>query len=382
MGIFEHFPYTNFHELNLDWLLRKMKELENTVAEAIHNQNSIWRPSVSAGGVLSWTRSESETAPDPVNIKGAQGEQGPAGPQGPQGPAGQDGAAGAAGEQGPAGPAGPQGPEGPQGPQGVQGEQGIQGVGVPTGGTAGQVLAKASGADYDTEWVNAGGGSGSYLPLAGGNMVPDSQNTSTTKQRFATQNRSDDTSQATTYLDMTATRVLMNRVPSIDSGLSGSLDSVDVQPSSVVINEKTVRNGAYDETTTTSMQPGFVSIATNKVNPSTGAVSARSQITAKAPTGASSPYTLLELETSQFDGTYTLVREKLDFMAHPSTNVYGNGVHYTKYNASGTILSALTVNGNGISDTVYHTPTSDGQYVQKKYVDDLIAQLKSDNNLN
>lgn len=27
MGLFEQFPYTNFHELNLDWLLRAMKEL-------------------------------------------------------------------------------------------------------------------------------------------------------------------------------------------------------------------------------------------------------------------------------------------------------------------------------------------------------------------
>lgn len=28
MGVFNNFPYTNFHELNLDWLLKKMKELE------------------------------------------------------------------------------------------------------------------------------------------------------------------------------------------------------------------------------------------------------------------------------------------------------------------------------------------------------------------
>lgn len=34
--------------------------------------------------------------------------------------------------------------------------------GVPTGGTTGQVLAKASGTDYDTEWVNASGGSGGH----------------------------------------------------------------------------------------------------------------------------------------------------------------------------------------------------------------------------
>ena len=33
MGLYEHLPYTNFHELNLDWLLRKMKELEQAVAD-------------------------------------------------------------------------------------------------------------------------------------------------------------------------------------------------------------------------------------------------------------------------------------------------------------------------------------------------------------
>lgn len=31
MGLFDQFPYTNFHELNLDWLIRLIKELENTV---------------------------------------------------------------------------------------------------------------------------------------------------------------------------------------------------------------------------------------------------------------------------------------------------------------------------------------------------------------
>ena len=28
MGIFENFPYTNYHELNLDWVIEKIKELE------------------------------------------------------------------------------------------------------------------------------------------------------------------------------------------------------------------------------------------------------------------------------------------------------------------------------------------------------------------
>ena len=35
---------------------------------------------------------------------------------------------------------------------------GPAGTGVPAGGTTGQVLAKNSNTDYDTTWVNGGGG--------------------------------------------------------------------------------------------------------------------------------------------------------------------------------------------------------------------------------
>lgn len=44
---------------------------------------------------------------------------------------------------------------------------GEDGVGIPSGGTTGQVLAKASGTDYDTEWINASGGSGGHTILNG-----------------------------------------------------------------------------------------------------------------------------------------------------------------------------------------------------------------------
>ncbi len=42
-------------------------------------------------------------------------------------------------------------------------EQGMPGIGVPTGGTTGQVLKKKTNENFDTEWGVGGGGSGSTL---------------------------------------------------------------------------------------------------------------------------------------------------------------------------------------------------------------------------
>lgn len=46
------------------------------------------------------------------------------------------------------------GPQGPQGIQGIQGVQGDPGEGVPVGGTAGQIIEKIDGTDYNTQWVD------------------------------------------------------------------------------------------------------------------------------------------------------------------------------------------------------------------------------------
>ena len=64
--------------------------------------------------------------------------------------------------------------DGVDGQDGQDGQDGAPGVGVPTGGTTGQVLKKASGTDYDTEWANeSGGGSGGHTIInsAGTNMT-------------------------------------------------------------------------------------------------------------------------------------------------------------------------------------------------------------------
>ncbi len=51
--------------------------------------------------------------------------------------------------------------------KGEPGQNGAPGVGVPVGGSTGQVLAKASGDDFDTEWVNQSGGGTGDLPPVG-----------------------------------------------------------------------------------------------------------------------------------------------------------------------------------------------------------------------
>ena len=38
MGLFDHFPYTNLHELNLAWLLQTMKELETIIDTFVHTE--------------------------------------------------------------------------------------------------------------------------------------------------------------------------------------------------------------------------------------------------------------------------------------------------------------------------------------------------------
>lgn len=120
----------------------------------------------------------------PKGDRGEQGSQGPQGPKGetgdtgPQGPQGIQGAKGDPGARGETGPKGEQGDPGPKGdaftysdftpeqlaglkgpkgdtgdtgPRGPQGEQGPAGVGVPSGGTAGQVLSKT---EDGTAWTD------------------------------------------------------------------------------------------------------------------------------------------------------------------------------------------------------------------------------------
>jgi hypothetical protein len=66
-------------------------------------------------------------------------------------------------------PSGEVGPQGPPGPTGPAGPTGPTGPGVPVGGAVGQVLAKKTATDFDTQWITpATGGTTTVSPWAGG----------------------------------------------------------------------------------------------------------------------------------------------------------------------------------------------------------------------
>jgi len=111
---------------------------------------------------------------------GSTGSAGVQGPIGPQGSTGSSGSTGSTGPQGSTGSAGSTGAIGPQGFQGNIGSTGTAGASgivssttpptdttviwndtsadglmlLPTGGSTGQILAKASASDFDTEWTS------------------------------------------------------------------------------------------------------------------------------------------------------------------------------------------------------------------------------------
>jgi hypothetical protein len=137
-----------------------------------------------------------------VGPAGATGAQGPTGPTGAQGPQGNTGATGAQGPQGNTGPTGPTGATGATGAAGASvlngagppstvgnvgdfyidttahaiygpkgtggtpwgGPTSLIGPGLAAGGTTGQLLAKKSATDFDTQWINP---SGANLPVGG-----------------------------------------------------------------------------------------------------------------------------------------------------------------------------------------------------------------------
>lgn len=180
MGLFEHFPYTNFHDLNLDWILKKIKELLNAKVPTGGKTNQVltkksnadydmvWKdaPALPTGGTDGQLLVKDGSADYSARWESPEESVGDIINNLHQLPAG-----GTTGQV-----------------LTKNSDSDYDAVwrdssgGVPDGGEAGQVLAKRSATNQDTEWVNQ-----DFLPLAGGVMdegatikLPNASGSSTT----------------------------------------------------------------------------------------------------------------------------------------------------------------------------------------------------------
>ena len=153
----------------------------NVTGGSSGEDGATFTPDVSEEGVISWTNDKGLPNPDPVNIKGPKGDTGATGLQGEPGPANKlsigtvttlfpnsTATATITGEA----------PNQilnlgiPRGAAGQDGQNGQDGQGVPTGGTAGQVLTKNSDTDFDTIWKTVeDGGSVTVIDATGSDEI-------------------------------------------------------------------------------------------------------------------------------------------------------------------------------------------------------------------
>jgi Collagen triple helix repeat (20 copies)/Chaperone of endosialidase len=144
-------PFTNTAVELQEWVTSPPSGGSMSVTDRIVNKLSAQR--VSGPATITVTAHFHGATPSQIQTTISTGSVGPPGPAGPAGPTGATGPQGATGATGPEGPQGIQGPPGDTGAQGIQGPPGATGPGVAAGGTAGQVLSKASATDYATSWT-------------------------------------------------------------------------------------------------------------------------------------------------------------------------------------------------------------------------------------
>lgn len=161
------------------------------------------------------------------------------------------------GARGQTGPVGPQGPQGVQGPQGIPGQDG---VGLPTGGTAGQVPVKQSSADFDIAWetppaapVTSVNGQTGEVVLDAGDVGADAAGSAT--QALADANQYTDT--AVAGVDTGVMSVVAGNNVTVDntdpanpvvSADDAPVDSVNGQTGVVVLDKSDVGLGNVDNT--------------------------------------------------------------------------------------------------------------------------------------
>lgn len=163
----DDYVYTETDVLNYNTLLERINDVEANIGQEVQDylaenppQSPVQSVNEKTGDVVLTAADVGAATTEYVDSAVENIELTP----GPQGPKGDKGDKGDQGDPGPQGPKGDKGDPGQDGATGAKGDKGDPGVGVPTGGTTGQVLAKKSNTDYDTEWVDQTGGGGSGEP--------------------------------------------------------------------------------------------------------------------------------------------------------------------------------------------------------------------------
>ena len=311
---------------------------------------------------------------------------------------------------GPAGPVGPQGPTGPTGPgatiqvnstttgapgtnasvtnvgslqtamfnfviprgdvgaTGATGATGPQGPGVAAGGTAGQVLIKASSVDYATAWltltgtgtvtsINVSGGT-TGLTFSGGPVT--AAGTITMAGILDVANGGTGTTTLTGYLkgNGVAPFSAVASIPTTD--LSGTITNLQLTNSSITINGNTVALGG--STTVTSNTTNALTIGTGLVGTSFN--------------GSSAVTITIDSTVATLTGSQTITNKTISGANNTLSNI-GNGALTNSSITLGT--STIALGGTELapagltSVTVTQDPVSNFQLATKQYVDTLVA---------
>lgn len=237
-----------------------------------------------------------------------KGAPGPPGPPGPQGPTGTTGDTGVIGPVGPAGSTGATGATGPTGPTGATG------AGVPTGGTANQVLTKIDSTNFNTSWQSPAAGAGDVVGPTGAtnNNVP--------------------------FFDGTTGKLIKDSGIALTGTNTGDQDLSGLQP----LDSDLTSIAAL---ATTSYGRGFLPLA--------DATAARTYIGAGTGTGdVVGPSSAVDSKVAMFNGTTgKLIKD---------SGLSLSGTNTGDQDLSGLVPKTTTVNGHALSSNVTVTAADVG----------------------
>ena len=324
----------------------------------------------------------------------------------PQGPQGATGSTGATGPQGPAGAQGDPGtaatitvgvtntgapgtyasvnnsgtssaavfnftiPQGVTGAQGPQGTTGAVGPGVAIGGNTGQVLAKASGTNYDTYWqtitgtgtvtsVNVSGGA-TGLTTTGGPIT--SGGTITLGGTLGVANGGTGATTLTGYLIGNGTSAVTASSTIPTTALSGTITNAQLANSFITINSTVISLGGSG--TITAANPNALTIGTG--------------LSGTSYTGAAAVTIAIDSTVATLTGSQTLTNKSISGSTNTLTNIPNSALTNSSLTIGTTPISlggtSLTLGGL-TTVTLTQNPTNALDAATKQYVDAAVSNV-------